>query len=132
MLNSRGNVAHHNSKGFTLIELIVVVAVLLILTAVAIPSYLILVQKADTATEIAAAAEYVSAINLYNAMNPSAKIVGTGTGTSPSDDDIDFIKAAGLNPVTEFTETSLTSKVLARIIIDAKGLALVGNKENIP
>jgi type IV pilus assembly protein PilA len=59
-------------KGFTLIELIVVIAILAILAAVAVPNFIGLTNKATTAVEIAAAAEYANAINITNALSPDS------------------------------------------------------------
>ncbi|MHB1454474.1 MAG: prepilin-type N-terminal cleavage/methylation domain-containing protein [Saccharofermentanales bacterium] len=129
---SRNKDKEQRKKGFTLIELIIVIAVLAILAAVAIPSYLLLVRKADTAVEVAAATEYAGSFNLYNAMNPMEKIVGTEMGTSPTGDDVYLIKTEGINPVTDFTDIDLVDRVLSRINIDADGLAIVSNKEDIP
>jgi type IV pilus assembly protein PilA len=55
-------------KGFTLIELIVVVAILAILAAVAIPSFLGLQKKAKQGTDIGNASAIAGAINTYNAV----------------------------------------------------------------
>lgn len=55
-------------KGFTLIELIVVIAILAILAAIAVPNFIGLTKKANNATEVSAAAQYATAINVYNAL----------------------------------------------------------------
>ena len=57
-----------NKKGFTLIELIVVVAILAILAAIAVPNFIGMANRAKTATEIATAAEWVNAINIHNTL----------------------------------------------------------------
>jgi len=55
-------------KGFTLIELIVVIAILAILAAIAVPNFIGLTKKANNATEVSAAAQYATAMNVANAL----------------------------------------------------------------
>ena len=102
------NKKNQNRKGFTLIELIVVIAILAILAAVAIPNFMGLTRKAEIATEVAAATEYVNAINVHNAL---------AKGDSTLDD-----LAPQLD--TSITDTNITG----RIDFDAKGMAFVSEK----
>jgi len=60
-----------NKKGFTLIELIVVFAIIAILAAIAIPTFAGITNEADKAVQIANATSIATAINAYNALNPS-------------------------------------------------------------
>ena len=55
-------------KGFTLIELIVVVAILAILAAVAIPNFVSLQSRAKQGVDVGNASTIAGAINIYNAM----------------------------------------------------------------
>lgn len=116
-----------NKKGFTLIELIVVIAILAILAAVAVPNFIGITDKAQTATEIAAAAEYANAIN----------ITSTITQVKPTDVAVGKIEAVGdlisddLLPSTpNITEDDIPKLVLARIKI-AGGIASVANRDDI-
>ncbi len=63
-----------NKKGFTLIELIVVFAIIAILAAIAIPTFAGITNEADKAVEIANARSIATAINAYNALNPDSQI----------------------------------------------------------
>jgi len=98
------NKTNKKRKGFTLIELIVVIAILAILAAVAVPNFMGLIEKANTATQVAAAAEYANAINIYNALNNGA-ITSVSGGVS----------LGTLAPTVEFSGTELQTLVLNRI-----------------
>ncbi len=63
-----------NKKGFTLIELIVVVAILGILAAVAIPSFIGISDKAEKSVMLADATSIATAINAYNTLEPSNQV----------------------------------------------------------
>ena len=54
-----------NDKGFSLIELIIVVAILVVLIAVLAPQYLKYVEKSRNATDVQNARAVVSAIEMY-------------------------------------------------------------------
>lgn len=65
-----------NKKGFTIIELIVVIAIIAILAAIAIPTFIGLTDKANTAVATADARSIATAINAWNALNPNETQIG--------------------------------------------------------
>ncbi len=102
-----------NQKGFTLIELIVVVAILAILAAVAVPNFIGLTARAKVATEVAAAAEVANAINIYNTLNSATPIDGDATNHHPEAADI-----TTLGTLAPTIDTSITvANVYARVTI---------------
>jgi len=101
-----------NKKGFTLIELIVVFAIIAILAAIAIPTFAGITNEADKAVEIANARSIATAINAYNALNPGSQI------SDPAN-----YATVGTNLLPAGLPDSLTS-TLARITITG-GIATV-------
>jgi prepilin-type N-terminal cleavage/methylation domain-containing protein len=71
-----------NKKGFTLIELIVVFAIIAILAAIAIPTFAGITNEADKAVEIANARSIATAINAHNALNPDSQIASITTASA--------------------------------------------------
>lgn len=81
------------AKGFTLIELMVVVAVIAILAAIAIPSYLEQSAKGRRAEAMRAVGEYQLALERWRAENPTYGSCPSGftcSGTRPSLPSSDF------------------------------------------
>ena len=63
------NVARSSARGFTLIELMIVVAVVAILAAIAVPSYAEHVRKSRRAQAKADLVEYAAAAERYHTVN---------------------------------------------------------------
>lgn len=73
--------------GFTLIELMIVLAILAVLTAIAVPLYQEQVRKARRADAVRAVGELQLALERWRAENPSyanCAGVGCGSGTYPT------------------------------------------------
>ena len=101
-----------NNKGFSLIELIIVVAIMAVLIGVLAPQYLKYVEKSRESADLQAIDSMVSAVEIYAASNEVSGDLGcdsTGKLTA-SDSVLAALKDAGLvkNAVTEI---SLKSKV---------------------
>ena len=60
-----------NNKGFSLVELIVVIAIMAILVGVAVPVYSSYVEKAQKASDIQMVGEIKQALQVYYASNPT-------------------------------------------------------------
>lgn len=83
-----------NNKGFSLVELIVVIAIMAVLVGILAPTLIKYVDKSRRSTDVKNASEYMSAIQTYASDHEEmagisgATIVLTTTGATVSDDNI--------------------------------------------
>ena len=73
-----------NNKGFSLVELIIVIAIMVILVAVLAPQYLRYVEKSRISTDTQTAVEFINAMQVA-ASDPDATIPTGGTYEVTSD-----------------------------------------------
>lgn len=111
-----------NNKGFSLVELIIVIAIMAVLIVVLAPQYLKYVEKSRNSTDVTNATEIVTAIQVY-AADPDVAAgdmlaAGTytitvgGTGTNISDEKVALaLKAAGFDVTTGSNSTMATTCV---------------------
>lgn len=110
-----------NNKGFSLVELIIVIAIMAILIVVLAPQYLKYVEKSRNSTDVSNATEMVTAMQVY-AADPDVKaadaftggknfkITVSNTGTDVTGDNAAAAKraffAAGLSSAADATPTT--------------------------
>jgi type IV pilus assembly protein PilA len=104
-----------NNKGFSLVELIIVIAIMAVLVGVLAPQFIKYVESSRQSTDIDAVAEYKTAVETYVADEGSKagatiaaeyKIVTTTTGVYAKDVDLSDI---GLSAGSNATETKFKS-----------------------
>jgi type IV pilus assembly protein PilA len=67
-----------NNKGFSLVELIIVIAIMAVLVGVLAPQFLKYVERSRKSTDVQTVAEIISAVNVY-AADPSTTDVAVST-----------------------------------------------------
>lgn len=82
-----------NNKGFSLVELIIVIAIMVILVAVLAPQYLRYVEKSRVATDTQTTVEFINVLQVA-AADPDAKLDKTKTYTVSSAANSDSITAS--------------------------------------
>ncbi len=103
-----------NNKGFSLVELIIVIAIMAVLIGVLAPQYLKYVEKSRQSADLDTVDSMVSAIEIYSA-DPANNIVsGTITCNASGDvtadaDTLAALQDAGLAASTATTATVLTT-----------------------
>ena len=72
-------ISQNKSKGFTIVELLIVIIVIAILAAISIVAYSAIRQRADNTAVVDTAAKIVRAVGAYIASNEKYPIVSNGT-----------------------------------------------------
>lgn len=123
-----------NNKGFSLVELIIVIAIMAVLIGVLAPQYLKYVEKSRVSADADQVDILISAVEIYSA----DKGVATGTITIGTDGKVtpadtgsgvkvtDALTDAGLD-CDKITLTSTTFKKGAVINFDASGVTVSGS-----
>jgi len=109
-----------NRKGFTLIELMIVVAIIIILAAIAIPNYLRMTRRAKIAAVQSDLKSIGTAIESYN----------TDWGTYPQSTDWDGLKGelTGSGTTNTSTNTTITGEAGGISYISSDALTAFENK----
>lgn len=109
-----------NNKGFSLVELIIVIAIMAVLIVVLAPQYLKYVEKSRNSTDVTNATEIVSALQIY-ASDPDATepipsaeftitITGTANATGLNDFATEALDEAGLLDASDELTTRCVSR----------------------
>jgi len=109
-----------NNKGFTLVELVIVIAILAILVGLLAPQYTKYVEKSRKSADVDNMNEMVKAVQVYavdqgtkaggNKAGTDLKITLKSTGAEITTDSADFIKNALTEYVPNYTNIALKSK----------------------
>ena len=113
----------NTKKGFTLVELLVVIAILAILATVSVVGYTSFINKADLSNAQTEAAQIKLAINTALINNDYVKVsVHTTTGTTPTTTTIYASINSSTNAV-EFTTTQPTGTKVGDITSETSAFA---------
>lgn len=117
-----------NNKGFSLVELIIVIAIMAVLIVVLAPQYLKYVEKSRNSTDVSNATEMVTAMQVYAAdpdvaaadafkegvFTLTVNATGTTIGHSGTNDNTEAVKkaflASGLSATADAPKTTCVSK----------------------
>ncbi len=121
--NSTSSKQSSRSKGFSLIELLVVVAVILIIAAIAIPNYLSSKMRANEASAVQNMRNISTANALYSttygiSFSPDLPSL-SGTAAIPSSSSaelIDTVLASGVKSGYSFSYTAVTTDSLGHVV----------------
>jgi prepilin-type N-terminal cleavage/methylation domain-containing protein len=107
------NARHENQKGFSLIELLIVVTIILIIAAIAIPNLMRSKIQANEAAAVETLRTLVTSVVMYSttyggyphALSDMGPASGSTNGTSAAADLIDSVLASGVKSGYKFTYT---------------------------
>ena len=99
-----------NNKGFSLVELIIVIAIMVILVAVLAPQYLRYVEKSRVSTDVQTAVEFINACQVL-ASDPEADLTGTS-----------YTITSGTNSGTITVDTTLATKLTDLGMMDSTSI----------
>ncbi len=113
-----------NNKGFSLVELIIVIAIMAILIVVLAPQYLKYVEKSRNSTDLQSATEFKDAIEVW-AADPEAGTSGTTAFKAGDTADIEFTAT----PLTYASLPAAVQSALDNSALDAAKLKCVSKNK---
>jgi type IV pilus assembly protein PilA len=119
-----------DNNGFSLVELIIVIAIMAVLVGILSPQYLKYVERSRESADLTTVDEIISAVQIYSADPNTETVTGKITCTSGkiSSSDATVVAALGNAGITLSSEAMLKSQAYAdwEITVNADGLAFSG------
>ena len=103
------SLSHRSARGFTLIELMIVVAIIGILAAIAIPKFADLVTRSKESSVKGSLGSVRSAVSVYYSDNEGVFPTNLGTGLTTGGKYLDAVPTVSLPPVTAQSNPGHTS-----------------------
>lgn len=128
-----------NNKGFSLVELIIVIAIMAVLVGVLAPQYLRYVERSRVSTDSDNIAAIESAIQVYGADTevPAAQALGAGSvtfdnsGITPNGGNINLaLAAANIDLATTLENRQTQASVTISVAIGADGQVTITDDWN--
>lgn len=117
-----------NNKGFSLVELIIVIAIMAVLIGVLAPQYLKYVEKSRESADLDNYSAIISAIEIYNSDPTNTPVAGTveftATNTAPTVTDVVKTALASNGITIDNVKTKSTKYGKGKIEITSSGITI--------
>lgn len=110
-----------NEKGLSLVELLAVIVILGIISAIAIPAIGNIIDNSKVKAELADAIQVMNAANIYFTDNPTAT---TFTKSATVDNSVDYVESSGKLKSFTVTKGATTAGVKAENTIQFEGVKI--------